>query len=454
MSIIRQREPSWEGTPSGTEPARRPGRSKATKLGAAMLCAALSVPLVGAGVSSASSPSSASVTITISMQNANEKAQDPATYDIVQAFMQKYPNIKVVLGGQPVAQHETDMEIAAQSGTLPTIFWVYNALALPMEKDGDLLNLTPIMNSLGLTAKLKSNLLSGFRNGSVQYGFPYQTLVTGLYYNKAILAKYGLSLPTTFDQLVSVAKVLHSHGVVTIAQGADNSSYSVWVFLKMLDQFGYQNMYQSILAGKASYNNPQFLNLYNDILTLQQAGAFPSDASTQSYFQAVQSFLAGKAAMLDSGVWQAFQIDTSPIAHQVGWWWGPTFSNGVGNQHVLMDAAEAPLVVSGKVKSDPALYNAVKEFFAFYYSNEGQQLMVNNAIVPDTNYLPPINAAKQPVFADILTALHDPGWVSPEAQPDLIVSAATANAMYDSMYGLIEGVYTPTQALEVVQKSF
>jgi raffinose/stachyose/melibiose transport system substrate-binding protein len=405
------------------------------------------------GISSASS-SPAPVTITISMQNANVKVQDPSTWDIVQAFMKKYPNVKVVVQGQAVAQHETDMEIAAQSGTLPTIFWVYNSLALPMAKNGDLLDLTPILNSLHLTTDFNSNMLSGFRYGNVQYGLPYQVLVTGFYYNKAIFARYHLSLPTTSAQLISVVKVLHSHGVVTIAQGADNSSYSIWAFLIMLDRFGYQNMYKAILAGRASYDNPRFLKLYDYVQELQKAGAFPSNTSTQSYFQAVQSFKSGKAAMLDSGVWQAGDIQSSPIAKQVGFWWGPTFSDGVGNQHVMMDAPSAPLVVSAKVKDDPALYNAVKEFIGFYYSNVGQQIMTNNAQAPVTKYNAPVNASKEPVFAAVLRQLKDPGWVSPQAQPDLVVSAATDNAMYDSFYGVIEGVLSPSQALKMVQKSF
>ena len=122
------------------------------------------------------------------MQNANVKAQDPATYDIVQAFMKAHPKVKVVIQGQPVAQHEQDMEVAAQSGTLPDIFWVYDTLAQPMAQHGDLLNLTPILQSQHLTADFSPNMLDGFKLGSVQSGLPYQSLVTGFYYNKAIFA--------------------------------------------------------------------------------------------------------------------------------------------------------------------------------------------------------------------------------------------------------------------------
>lgn len=423
---------------------------------AGLAAVSLIAGVAGCGGSGGSSPvnSHGQATITISMQNANVKAQDPATYDIVQAFMKAHPKVKVVIQGQPVAQHEQDMEVAAQSGTLPDIFWVYNTLAQPMAQHGDLLDLTPILQSQHLTADFAPNMLDGFKLGSVQYGLPYQSLVTGFYYNKAIFAKYHLAVPATFDQLVSVVKTLHQHGVVPIAQGSGaNSSFSVWAFLTMLDRFGYQGTYKSILAGKSSYQNAQFLKLYTHIQELQKAGAFPSNTSTQSYFQSVQSFLSGKAAMLDSGVWQAGQIQSSSIGKDVGFWWGPTFTDGVGDQHVKMDAPSAPFVVSAKVKDNAKVYSAVKEFIGFYYSNAGQKIMVQNAQIPVTKYPVTGDSAKSPVFAAVVQQLDTPGWTSPDAQPDLVVSATTANAMYDSIYGVMEGVYSPSRALQVVQQT-
>ena len=158
--------------------------------------------------------------------------------------------------------------------------------------------------------------------------------------------------------------------------------------------------------------------------------------------------------MLDSGVWAAGQIQKSPVGNDVGMWAGPTFTDGVGNQKIFMAAPSAPFVVSAKVKKDPALYDAIKQFIGFYYSPAGQQILVNNAQAPVTKYKPQGKAAKQPVFASVLKMMQTPGWTAPQAQPDLVVSAATANAMYDSMYGVMEGVLSPSDALKMVQKVF
>jgi raffinose/stachyose/melibiose transport system substrate-binding protein len=404
-----------------------------------------------AGCGGGSSSSSGTTTITLSMQNTNIKATDPATYAVVQAFEKQYPNIKVNLIGQPVAQHLQSLTIAAQSHTLPEIFWVYNATAAQMSQAGDILDLTPMLKDLNLTSRFSKSMLTQFNSGSTQYGVPYQGLLTGIFYNKKILADNGLQVPVTFNDYLHVSQVLSSKGIVTLADGANSSPYSVWSFLRDLDNFGFESKYKSILAGKSSYDNPDFLHLYEHIAQLRQAGAFASNVSTQSYFQAMSSFTSGKAAMFDAGVFASSAIQSSPIASQVGFWIGPTFSDGVGNQNIVMNVASAPFAVSAQVKNNPTVYAAVEKFFGFYYSNAGQQLLADNGQEPVTNYKPQVDASKDSVFKTVLDTAAQPGLISPATQPDLAVSTAVANSMYDSIYGVIEGQQTPKQAVDLVQ---
>jgi raffinose/stachyose/melibiose transport system substrate-binding protein len=305
----------------------------------------------GSAVNTADGSSSDGL-ITLSMHNPDSKTQDPATWQMVQEFNKKHPDMKIKLEGQPVDQHEQRMTIAAQSGTLPEIFWVYDSLAKTMVKSGDLLDLTPVLAENDLKAKFAPSMLAGFRSGNVQYGLPYQALVTGFYYNKAILDEHKIAVPETFDELVAAVKKLKAAGVVPIAQGANNSSFSVWAFLTMLDRFGYESKYQDILSGKASYDNADFLRLYKHVEELAKAGAFPSNMNTQTYAQAVASYTDGKAAFLDAGVWEAAKIQKSTVGKDTGFWAGPTFSDGVGEQKLVMNVPSAPFVVSAKVKQE------------------------------------------------------------------------------------------------------
>jgi raffinose/stachyose/melibiose transport system substrate-binding protein len=385
------------------------------------------------------------------MQNPDVKTADPATWAIVQAFEKKYPKVKVTVSGQAVAQHMQSLTVAAQSHTLPDIFWVYNSTAQQMQKQGDLLDLGPILKDAGITPKISKSTISNFSAGSALYGMPYQALLTGIWYNKQILSDNGLTVPKTFGDLLHVASVLHAKGITTLSDGANQSSFSVWSFLADLDRYGYESKYKDILAGKASYDNPDFIKFYESIAKLREAGAFASNVTTQTYQQAVNEFTDGHAAMLDAGIWAAGAIQSSTIAQSAGFWSGPTFSDGVGNQNIVMNVSSAPLVVSSSVTKNSAVYAAVKNFIAFYYSDVAQQILVDNGQPPVTNYTPKLDSVKQSVLKDALTASTAPGLSSPQTQPDLVLTTAESNAMYDSIYGVIEGQLTPKQAVDLVQ---
>jgi raffinose/stachyose/melibiose transport system substrate-binding protein len=407
--------------------------------------------IVGCSNSSGGSSSNGKTTITLSMQQTDVKTGDPTTWALVQAFEKKYPNITVTVTGQPVAQHNQAIDVAAQSHTLPTIFWVESAsVGAKLAKSGALLNLTPIMQKEGITGKFPASTLKLFKEGNVQFGLPYQGLLTGLFYNKKILSDNGLTPPKTFDQLVHVATVLHSRGITTIADGANQSAYAVWSFLTDLDRFGYDSKIQAILAGKASYDNADFLRFYTDLQELQKAGAFSSDVSNQTYNQAVSAFTSGKAAMLDAGVWACGQIQASPVGKDTGFWAGPQFSNGAGNQNIAMDVVGAPISVSGSVQPGTPEYSAVEKFIGFYYSDAGQQIFADNGQPPVTTYQPKVPASDT-VFSATLAAVK--GLPVPKAQPDQYLTTAEQNAMYDSIFGVIEGQLSPQAAMGTVQKA-
>ena len=273
------------------------------RIAAAALAVSSLLTLAACSSASDSNNADGKTTITLSMQNPDVKTADPATWAIVEAFEKANPDIKVEVSGQAVAEHLQSLSIAAQSDTLPDVFWVYKATAEDMLEAGKLMDLKPTLDELGITENLPESTVANFTAGDQIYGVPYQGLLTGLWVNKKILADNGLEMPSTFDDLVNVAQELSSKDVVTISNGANQSSFSVWSFLVWLDRFGFEDKISGILDGSESYDNPDFVRMYEHIAELRDAGAFPTNVSTQTYQQAVDQFLQGKAAMLDAGVW-------------------------------------------------------------------------------------------------------------------------------------------------------
>ncbi|ALJ19678.1 ABC transporter substrate-binding protein [Microbacterium sp. No. 7] len=420
---------------------------------AAAAIAASALVLAGCG-GSGGTGADGKTEITLSMQNPDVKTADPATWAIVQAFEDANPDITVTVSGEAVAEHLQKLSIAAQSDTLPDVFWVYKSNAEEMQKAGLLLDLAPVLDELDLTDSFPESTVKNFSTGDVIYGVPYQGLLTGLWVNEKILADNGVEMPTTFDDLLGVAGTLSQKGITTISNGANQSSFSVWAFLTMLDRFGYGDKIDGLLDGSVSYANDDFLRLYRHIDELREAGAFASNVSTQTYQQAVDQFTSGKAAMLDAGVWASSAIQESEVASDIAFWQGPRFGDGVGEQNIIMNVASAPFAVDHRVANDEGKLAAVKKFLAFYYSDEAQQILVDNGQPPVTTFEATVDPETQSALKAALDAATADGVTSPQSQPDLLVPTPVANAMYDSIYGVIQGQLTPEAALELVQKAF
>lgn len=391
------------------------------------------------------------ITLNIAIHVANPKGQEPAFYTIVQTFMEKYPDIKIQLQGTEQKAHIKKIKMMAQTDSLPDIFWVLPSSAKELEDAGMLLDLAPFLeNHPSILANLHPNMLDSYEKNGHQFGLPYQSLVTGIWYNKALFDKHNLKLPVTYDDLKIAVETFHANNIIPLAKGA-NDPYSVWAFLTMLSRYGYFDKIDSILEGEQSYNNDDFLNFYRKIAELRDLGAFPKNVANQNYFQAVQMFLNGEAAMLDAGIWETKKIEESSIAYDVGFWWGPTFTDGVGNQNISSIVPAAPLVVNKHIENDKDKYNAVMKFLDFYYSDKGANIMIDNQVAPITKFDGKIDADLHPVFASVMKEMNDSSWVSKPNQPDLIVAEGITDALYDSIYGVITGIYSPEEAIKVVE---
>lgn len=52
----------------------------------------------------------------------------------------------------------------------------------------------------------------------------------------------------------------------------------------------------------------------------------------------------------------------------------------------------------------------------------------------------------------MLEALAD-GWASPEAAPDQTLSSAVQTELYNGIFGVLQGTYTPEQALDKMDET-
>ena len=165
---------------------------------------------------------------------------------------------------------------------------------------------SPLTGAQVLTAQELTQALSGTsartlasmreKDGSVLL-IPLRLNWEALYVNTDVLAKYGLNVPTTYDELITACAVLSQNGVVAIS-----NALCEWAEIT-LDCMA--------LAGapEAEYGLQTSLEGAQEILTaLTQVGAFGADAWNVTDAEAERRLLDGEAAMRIDADWLAESV--------------------------------------------------------------------------------------------------------------------------------------------------
>ncbi|MER3536681.1 MAG: ABC transporter substrate-binding protein [Thermus sp.] len=122
----------------------------------------------------------------------------------------------------------TKIKAAFAAGTPPAMAQAYeNNIALYLQAQA----LTPIQN-LGVDLSgVNLAFLNAVRFGGLVYGVPFNKSIQVLYYNKDLLKKHGLKVPTTLDALIATAKKLsQAEGGPVYYFQPDASTFAYWFF--------------------------------------------------------------------------------------------------------------------------------------------------------------------------------------------------------------------------------
>lgn len=395
------------------------------------------------------------VVINFEIHVANPKEQESVTYNIVQAFNEKNAGkYKVEFQAADTESHSKNMKLAASDNTLPEIFWLDASEAPEYSNAGVLLDLNDFLNENTEIKAALGGMESAFTDDNGQYGLPYQCNVQGIFYNKELFDKVGVAYPTdetTYEDMLGMLAKFKENGITPLSIGSKNSGFAMWEFNETLARYGWEENIDSILAGDKKFNNEDLVTCFEKLKGLAEAGAFPENMATIEYFDAKQLFNEGKAAMFGTGQWDCAEFDKN-IGEKIGFWWGPTFTDSDYDQEVAMKVPSAPIVVNAEVAEDEEVQEAVFEFLKFYYSKEAAELSYEGSIFPATNYEGMSATDTQYAMNAMLDTLAS-GWDSPSTAPDLTVTSAVQEALYNSLFGVMQETYTPEEALDLMDEA-
>ncbi|MFJ8194052.1 ABC transporter substrate-binding protein [Streptomyces sp. NPDC096094] len=239
----------------------------------------------------------------------------------------------------PQASLDQKLQLLAGQDALPVQFAAGNAPALTQQlaKSGKVADLEAELKELGSLDQLEPAAVSTIKalyGGKLQV-LPYEYNIEGIFYNKKVFAENGLTVPGTWDELVSAAAKLEGKGV----QPFSASGQQGWPLTRLISGYLYRSLgpdaLQKVADGKAKLTDPEYVKAAEEIAELGKKGYFGKGVGSIDYDTAMNQFLTGKAAMFYMGSWALANISDEKQnkvgAENVGFMPFPAVAGGKGS---------------------------------------------------------------------------------------------------------------------------
>ncbi|HLI07643.1 MAG TPA: sugar ABC transporter substrate-binding protein [Ktedonobacteraceae bacterium] len=156
----------------------------------------LLVALAACGGSSSSGSSNGVVNLTYALWDQNEQVGYQKS---INEFMKLHPNIHVTIEQTPWASYWQKLSTEFAAGNAPDVFWDHLAYFPSFVQEGQLMNLSPLIkqNNIDMSQYYPSLVKEWTYNGNV-YGLPKDWDTIAILYNKQMLQKAGLPVPTNW----------------------------------------------------------------------------------------------------------------------------------------------------------------------------------------------------------------------------------------------------------------
>jgi raffinose/stachyose/melibiose transport system substrate-binding protein len=221
---------------------------------------------------------------------------------ILDAFHEAHPNITIEFDPTNPPDYNATLQSQFETGNAPDLMYLRSfATGRGLYDQGFLADISDLP---GLEENFSEAALSVWSTeDGVHYGVPFIAVSHGIYYNMDLFEELGLEVPTTWEELMTVAETLDSEGYDAFA----NASGDPWtiaeiVFMNLAPNYigGYEGR-MAYLNGERCFNDENAVAAFQAVADIGQY--VPDDNSALTYYDSQQIFLLGEAGMWFGGSW-------------------------------------------------------------------------------------------------------------------------------------------------------
>lgn len=367
--------------------------------------------------------------------------------EIIAQFASEYPDLFVEVEALANEQYKDKITVLAASNSLPDVGFTWAAgYMTPFVQAGQFASLNDLLAEDGMHDQFVSGTLQAFSIDGVTYGLPLELNIAPVFYNKRIFERYGLDVPTTYDEFLHVVETLQRNRVTPIALGnGERWTGSLW-YMYLADRIAGPEVVNDAINGRIPFTHPGLVQAAAEVQRLVRMDAFSLGFNGLSNAEAKAEFLNEQAAMWLIGSWELPQFTTDETVSQefrdsIGFFRFPTVDGGAGRDTGWVGGPGVALFVN----ANSPVKEKAEEFVKYFVDQWGQRAVAEAGVIPGT--IVDTSKVNLPtMYLDVLDELAAASSITLFA--DVQLSPAAAQVHLNQIQALFGLQVTPEQFAE------
>lgn len=225
--------------------------------------------------------------------------------ELISRFEAQNPGIEVKQTNLPNSETRNVLLMRIAANDVPDILSAYpNAPEFrEFVKEGYLYDLT----GQEFLKKVNPSVLSPIKQNGKDYSLPISLNTIGVHYNEKIFADNGLTVPSTYEQFISLCETLKGRGIQPLAF-SDKDSWTAGIFAncslgKEMGKAETDSFFAALANGKVSAEDNAALRRIAEMVVELRVKFGSGDTAAYGYNDAINAFATEKAAMYINGIW-------------------------------------------------------------------------------------------------------------------------------------------------------
>lgn len=231
--------------------------------------------------------------VAITYMTFNQATEAQTEELVIGRFEEKYPAIQVTR----TPYNQDPQSYLLGSATPPDVMFLWTGYLLDTAMRENLLgNLADVWEENGFTDAISEPIQAMSYYQGAPYFVPAGHGWTGIYYNREVFQRYGLTPPTTWQEFMTVCELLWSSGETPLSIAGSNAFVGTLWFDYLDMRLNGPDFHRRLLNGEEAYTDPKVTDVLETMRELVERGFFVENPASMDQLSSMLSIIRGDSA--------------------------------------------------------------------------------------------------------------------------------------------------------------